>query len=644
MPKFDKDVETYLCDMVSGEVEAGKSNRDHETGIFENVVDMFEGKRPVKDYEWYSNLSLKEATSILLTDTSSAVNQYFQSRDFVEVKLEGDDSEDIPKSRAAKRCINKTLNNRRLHHYLKFTKSKNVNNMASHVYALCQWEQDVEIHQTGVDIEWQEGNVDESGYPAWQKVPKPIYNEFIKTDQFNYDVYDPRNVFVSEEYTYTIQDKKWITFRSEQSYEDLKALESQNGYINLDIIKELTKPSDTKTESESYHKGNIKNKNKKSPIKKMDLYLRFGKVWAVVEAKTADGLISNIKPGVNSDGTVLDDAVLVEAIVGTVVLGSTKILVRFDPTPYIDSKGRPYRPIVRGICYPHPTKDTGLGEGDLLLDMNAGLDDAFNLMFDKAKLATIPVTVSEKFAAEDNDSIYFEPGHNIAIEGGKNSIDMMDVKAELDGMLAMHSMMKNSTDQVVSTFPNTMGDMSGQKASQTATAFSGTEARASLRQNYKSLTFEYTFLTEFYWIILQMVWRFAKPKTAAKLMGEDVYSFDPDADYTYTPVSASIETENSKFRKVQLYQQLMATAMGFPNKNTPMVMNILWEMILDTLGPDVNRLKKVGFDESKESQLLAMQGSGGPGSQPSLDGGTSNQSGNPMSEGEIGAREAQYGT
>ena len=637
--KFHPDIENHVCSMINDEVQASSANNDSENSEFEQIVDMFEGKRPVKDYEWYSNLSLKEGTSILLTDCSTAVNQYFQSRDFVEIRLEGDSPDDLKKCGAAKKCINKTLNNRRLHHYLKFARSKSINNMASHVYAVCEWEQEIESVEVGKVVNWQETGIDEFGRVVWSPVESPVMDDIIKVDRFNYDVFDPRNVFVSDEYTYSIQDKKWIIFRSEESYEDLKALEKKNGYINLDIIKELTKQTETETERQSYNKRKTKNKAKKSPIKLFDVYRRFGKIWAIIE-ETEGPLPSKIRPGYDKDGNILDDAVLVEALIFTVKAGSETVLIRFDPTPFIDSNNNPYRPIIRGICYPHPTKDNGLGEGELLLDMNAGIDDAFNLAFDRSKLATIPVTVSEKFAAEDNDSIYFEPGHNIAIEGGKKAIEMFQVDDKVDGILSSLGIITNKTNQVTSTFPNTMGNVAAVPASTTATAIAGAEQRTNLRQNYKALTFEYTFLVDFYWIILQMIWRFAHPKTAKLLMGEDVYFFDPDADYTYNPVTSSIETEFNKFRKVQLYQQLMSTAMQFPNQNTPMIVNALWKMILEVLGPDINRMEKIQFDESRTSQMAAlMGGGGGQGSQPLIQGMTSNQSGNPMSTGEMSARE-----
>jgi hypothetical protein len=172
-----------------------------------------------------------------------------------------------------------------------------------------------------------------------------------------------------------------------------------------------------------------------------------------------------------------------------------------------------------------------------------------------------------------------------------------------------------------------------------------------MRGSFKGLTYEYTFQIEQYWMILQMVWRFAHPQTALKLMGDDVYSFDPNGDYSYAPVTSAIETEYNKFRKLQMYQQMIATVAQIPNPKTPQIINFLLEKVYDILGPDYLEIKKSLLDTGKQSQLAAMnggmpQGQGGEnmqGSMPSTEQPMSNQSGNPQSMGEMDSRSQMDG-
>jgi hypothetical protein len=638
---FDPEVERYLANMVvKDEWSVGELNRKQENREFSTIVDMFEGKRAVKDYEWYSNVSLKEATSILLTDASSSVNQYFQTRDFVEVYLEGDGPDDDKKCKATRKTINKILNNRRLYHYQKFTRAKNINNMASHVYILCRWEQDIVNKQVGVTGAWIEAGFDpKTGTTKWDFNETPVMEPNIKVDQFNYDVLDPRNCAVSDEYTYSVQEKRWFIYRTETSYEELKAEEVKQGYVNLDLVKPLVVPTQTEA---SRARGETKEKPKKSPVRPLDKYVRFGKIWAIVEGRDEDDIPISIKPGYDENGNVKADAELVEAIVVFASNGTTHIPVKFSPTPFIDSRGNPYKPVCRGICYPHPTKDTGLGDGELLLDINGAVDDAFCLAFDRSKVATIPTLIGDKFAVEDNETIFVEPGHTIAVEGGRKSLEPLKIDGDVSGILNMMATALNKTEQVTATYPTTMGNLGSIAASTTATAIAGADLRTNARTNYKSLTMEYTLLTDFYWMILQMTYRFAHPRTAVRLMGEDVYFFDPDAEYTYTPVTSAIETEFNKFRKMQQIQQLMATVAPIPNPSTPKVLNILLGMLYDLLGPDFVKLQKAEFDTSPAAQQLAIQGAGGQANQPAITTPMSNQSGTPQSTGEMDARSRMY--
>ena len=47
-------------------------------------------------------------------------------------------------------------------------------------------------------------------------------------------------------------------------------------------------------------------------------------------------------------------------------------------------------------------------------------------------------------------------------------------------------------------------------------------------------------------MIQQMTFLFATEETATKLMGDKARFFNPSLDYTYTPLSQSIEPEASK--------------------------------------------------------------------------------------------------
>jgi hypothetical protein len=179
--------------------------------------------------------------------------------------------------------------------------------------------------------------------------------------------------------------------------------------------------------------------------------------------------------------------------------------------------------------------------------------------------------------------------------------------------------------------------------STSATAVAGAEQRSNIRANYKSLTWEYTFQLDFYWIILQMTWQNARPKTAMKMMGKYAQFFDPDETYTYSPVTPAVESEFNKYRKIQLYDQTIGRLAGF-SKTVPEVIPIIAHMIqrqLELQGDEYQDIAGMIEKLSKaKPQPEPGEGGGGGGEQPknmrNLP--VSNQTGTPQTEMEMGTR------
>jgi hypothetical protein len=225
--KYKEDVERHITkQIVDEEYAVSKIAKSTEMMEFESTVDMLECKRNEKDYDWMSDIFIPELPSIILTDASNWASQYFQTRDFVEVKLEGTKETDKQKCEAAKKCINQTLNRVGLHHYQKYIRARTINALHGQVYIVCWWEkkkaskitgyQD-QTEQLGVDIYGNEITDPENQVPETRTTQVPVMGEEILYDHFAYEVVDPRNVFTDGKYVYSVQDKRWLTIRSEKS-------------------------------------------------------------------------------------------------------------------------------------------------------------------------------------------------------------------------------------------------------------------------------------------------------------------------------------------------------------------------------------------------------------------------------------------
>lgn len=627
--------------VVDSEYMTSKRNMDVEISRFESLIDQLECSRMEKDYDWMSDYYLPVMNSIFHTERAGEVAQYFPTRDFVDVKLDSDSPEDKIHSEAAKICVNKTLNRRNLYYYQKFVRHRSINSLFGQAYKVCWWE--------------YEERTDELQTKDAKGRPKAITQKRILKDQFNFDVVDPRNVFTDNKYTYSIQEKDWVIIRSEGSYEELKAQEKTHGYINLDKVKEALSPkkskgrakaTETNTAKESYDKESDNLFIADTAIQRFDLLNRYGKFWAVVkEIDENEGFPTDAEIGMNEDGSFKENAELIEAIITFAIIGNERIMIRFAPTPFVDSNGEPFKPIVRSLCYVHPTKDGGLGDGQHMREMQIVLNDNVNMAADRTKLATLPTFIGQDLAMEDAiDDVYFEPEHVIRVPDITASIRELKITDNIDGAIKQNQMITGAMFQVMGVFPPQMGGLPD-KASTTATAVAGSEAHGNTRASYKSMTYEFTDLTEFYGLILQMSWRFMKTPTAIKMFGPElahqIGKRWADENYTYTPLSSNIEAEYNKKSKVAQYDQIIGRLSGLA-KVLPQVVPVIaifaekaGEILIGESDPELKKAieslaKAKPQEEGKPPDQTADMGEGA----------TSNEHGLPMSPTETGAREA----
>jgi len=623
--------------VVDSEYRQSASMRNEMNMEFESIVDILEGKRNEKDYDWMSDYSLPELISILQTDASSWVSVMFQSRDYCEVKLDGDTQEDFAKAKAAKRCLNKTLNDRDIFYYPKYVRLRLINAIIGECYILGWWEQKLKtekrthiLHKPVIQDFIHPVTGEKSQRTVITQEQKQVEIKRPLVDHFNFDVIEPRNVFTDSKYCYTAQQKDWITIRSEASYSDLKRDEEMNQYSNLDKVKEAIRGVNKKSDTakETYAKGED-GEISKTPVQYFDIIDRYGKFWAVVTERDSYDNPYKATAGLDEQGLPLEKAELIQMIITFVIIGSTKIMIRFKPTDYLDAENKPFIPICRGWCYVHPTKDTGLSDGKYLHQLQVAIDDNYNMGSDRTKLATLPTLIGNKNALDDNSTIYFEPEHVIEVNDVNNDLKELKISDDVSGTINNHNVLRGYAEQVSATYPTTMGGLP-EKTSTTATAVAGADTRTNQRQNYKSMTFEYMFLQEFYWMILQMTYRFAHDETILKMLGEDAKHFDANEDYTYTPVTSNIESEYKKEKKIQLYDQNIGRLQGLA-KVLPKVIPIISHMerrILELQGDEYKQIAKMLEDLSKSQPQAEPQGED---VKDAKDTATSNQAGVPMS-------------
>lgn len=596
--------EEYLVKMiVEDEYKKAKSNQDMQYADFSAALDMLDMVRSEKNYEWLSDIYWPEFITMLFTDVSNWANQYFQNRDFVDVFLEGENPTDKSTCAAIKKLINKTLNNKDIYYFQKYIRARLINALAGYVYLKCWWES--ESSQELVGYEDVKLDTDTNGLPfvdpttqirATEK--KPIYKTVYKLDRFNFDVVDPRNVYTDNKYCYSIQQKDWLILRSEMSFDELRDNKKQNAYFNLDKLEphKMSK-LETETSKETFNEDDrMEVFATSSPM--FDVLERFGKTWVKVQERTPAGYPKKVVSGIGDHGVPIKGAELVDCISTVVMIGenSQSVLIRLQPTPFLDAYGKPFKPFIRGNCYIHPTKDTGMSSAKYQRELQVAINDTFNMTVDRTKLATLPVMKGRRYSLEDNSTVYLEPEHVILLDDPATDLQELKISDNIEGGLSQIGMLRQAMNQLEAVSPNDMGQLS--KSRRSATEVSDSQGNSSTRGNYKSLTVEHTLLIPLYNMMIDMTSQFMQPDTALAIMGEDAYNFNANADYTYVPVSSNIELEFTKTRKIQQLDQVLGRLINFPNPKTPVLLNQIMVMIFDLLGKQYQEVKNALLDES----------------------------------------------
>ena len=584
------DAERHIKNMViDSEYYTARENNQQQYADYESILDMIELVRSQANYKWQSNVFIGMLISHMLTEAASWAAQDFSSRDFCDVYLEGKGTDDKKKAQAAKTAINEMLNIKDVYHFQKRMRARTINFIFGQAYALLWWEKKKRKRRVPVSRD-QQGEQPLNGEPpGFTEVEEIVY------DRFNYDVFDARNVFTDFSYSYSAQQKQWIILRSEKRISELKQDAKKMQYFNIKLLEDMVFSKvnkkktvknfpETETSKESYNKigGAYGTKmpfySKVDPS--VDVLDRYGTIWAIVTKRDEDGVPLSIIPGYDEEGRLLSNGELVEAIVTFAGTGSDYTMIGFKPTWAIDSKGQPYKPIIRSWCYIHPTKDIGLSDGKNLRELNIALNDALNVTIDRTMLATMPMFIGRRDALENNPTIFYEPENLMLVEDIDRDLREMKINDNVTGGMALASFFQSTGSSMDAIWETTQGGLP--RSHETATAIVGSENRTSGRAALKGLTWAYTFDQEFYQMMLQLAYRFADNETIIKILGEDLYMhFDAESDYTFVPLSQNIEQEGQKLRKVQSFDQMMGRIIGLAKIAPEKVIPIIAEIIIE---------------------------------------------------------------
>ena len=403
---------------IDGEWGVVRNNKTGGIDNFEAMLDIIGCVRSDGEYDWHSDVFFPVYPAMFHTQTALDAAQIAQTRDYSDVFLQDGSPEAKKKAAAAKELINRTLNQRHLHYFQKYIRAQEIRRINdSGVVWRCWWERKDEPVVTGFKTYPVEDDKDVFGdpivdrsvqVPAMKNMSEPIIENEPLFDRFNCDVIDPRNVWMSDEYAYTIQEKRFVYIRFERTLEKLKAESDQYGYFNLDLLENIEAPAETDTSKESFNKDDASQKSTNNASGTLyDIIERYGEGLVVVtERDPVSGMPLKAKPGYDEFGKPLPKAELQEICVAWAKSADNYVMIRHHLTAYVDTRGNPYRPLVRGLCYVHPTRDGGMGDGPIANQSQVAINDTLNMSNDRVRLATFPVIKVNAYDAEESESVY----------------------------------------------------------------------------------------------------------------------------------------------------------------------------------------------------------------------------------------------
>ena len=567
MAKPNDKVQGHLKNsIIDDEYAIAKSNNKIPDNDYLSYLDMYDCERTEKNYDWMSDVFFPEFFSQMITQSSIEAGLYFKTHDFVEVYIGSEDEIPQKAAKASKDLLNRTLNRRKLYFYQKYMRAINMKNMVGATYFRCWWEQKIKKGTVGTERKVKDLNVDIFGRTVIDRdlqVPQQefedvdVEGDIVLEDHFNMDTMDVRDVFTDTSNVPSPQEKKWIILRFNQTKDDLKANKEAMGYFNLDKLTDASFLHTTETvgDKTTHHGLDNKTDSIKTPLKDWMILERHGKHWVIPTALDADNNPTEVKSGIGDDGKPMEKAELHEMVISFALNGQQKHLIRYQPAGTIDANGNVYRPIIRLLCYIHPAKDDGVGDGKCARELQIGINDDLNMIADRLKLATIPIQQGNQFDITDNDTLVWEPG---AFWQTETSDKLQEVKVSdnVEAAFNLMSLYRDGMQQGSGISLQTQSLLAAPTTTATATA--NQAQRSDTRSNYRTLTAENTGMSELYWMITQMSAQFMRPETAQKMLGNRMFDFDPTLDFTYKPVSASLETDESRLAKRRDWIQVLS--------------------------------------------------------------------------------------
>ena len=598
--------EDLVCSQVLTEWGRGRTHVGDLNDMFDDIYSMFRGERPVKNYDWQSNVVINKVFQIVWTSVPYLVKKIFGAKPMMGV-------ESFDKRGAWQR-----------EKILDFWNSLQGAKNSEHIpYFMVVTSMLIRDCLNGMAVMKK----------TWTQNFKTINGKKVAIEDYPHNIVVNNKDIVFDWLLTPEQSIKQGRFVIHRALTDLGELYNSGLYKNLDKINLISKISDLE---EDHSPATSKNGQDNNPVSDIytdvEIYERVG-IWNVYrEGK-------EWKP-VLTQGGHEDKNVKTKYMVVAVARGGTDtkdVLIRFEPSPYeeinyIDVK-----------CYLDPERFNSTGMVEPVKDTVTAMNDIFNGSLDEMWKNLHPPVIINKAALWDWDTMVYAPHQRWLMSGDPNgAVNFVQPSNISRDVWQSYGLLDSEAQQIAIT-----NAMAGAGKEKTATTNVMNAQLSAGKLDFVLQMVEMSLLIPSAQMDIRFAQKFAKPETlnliltiASKKEGKKPEPFrftDWEEIYQYKPVASSVKTDQLKDMETQEDIQLLQI---LGSVNNPKVTKILNHILANILR---NRDMPIEGDMLDED-YFEPNGDAGNIQQimKTMGGAASNDSGVPMSPQEQGVRQKTF--
>ena len=559
--------EGLLCKHVLDEWSKGQQFCSQLNDLYDTLYAMIRGERPVKNYDWQSNIVINKTFQIVWTAIPYITQKIFGASPLINVQ--SFDKKGAWQREAVLEFWNNlhaTVDKEHIPFFL-VTVMWLLRSLLNGVGILKKgWHQKLEKKSVEVDVpmEMQEdGTLNKEKYKKTFSIPVEDWPHNI--------VVNNRDIVV-DWLLQPGQSIRWGRFVIHRVLVDLDSLEkSPIKYFNLDKI---TVDSSASSSSIVADHGTLKSKDGQEEPPKSDIYTEV----EIFERQGQFPIFSKKQDGKwipcldKEEANEKDSGVVTKEMVCTVAkCGNVETLIRFEPNPY-EIKTYIDMPI-----YFAEVRWQSMGTLDPRKDLHTALNDNINAMFDKIWQELMPPVVVNKFALWDWDTMQYAPRQRWLVGGDPNTSILPLTGQRITGDAWQNHLLFDSEIQLTSAVTPPMQGAGKEKAA-TTNVLNAQMSAGKLDFVVKMV--EQTGLIPNAQMDILFAKKFAHPMTFKMILGE-AFEFGKWEDiYKYLPSASNVKLETQKTTETQEDIQLIQIFSSVQNPNVPKILNILWGNIL----------------------------------------------------------------